>query len=267
MVQLDGTAAGVLYHGHEPWSGPGQRFGRVNVRLVPEVRTAARLRDLLDRAVAMELATGAEALVASAREHDDVKRAAIEAVGFQPDRTARWWELDLTANRESLERMAAASRARMTAAGVTVGTLADDRDPDVMRKLHRLDDEGTADIPTTVPHTRLPFEVFLMWFDSPGLRRDRFWIARRGEQLLGLSVLEYPPGGGRVRTDFTTVSRAARGLGVARALKLETLLQAIELGVPSVRTENDGANSPILHLNETMGYRRISGEVGYLKQA
>jgi hypothetical protein len=46
-----------------------------------------------------------------------------------------------------------------------------------------------------------------------------------------------------------------RGQGVARALKYETLAQAIGLGFRSVRTQNDGANAPILHLNDEMGYR------------
>ena len=43
---------------------------------------------------------------------------------------------------------------------------------------------------------------------------------------------------------------------MARALKCETLVQAIALGVDRVRTDNDSANTPILHINETMGYHR-----------
>ena len=35
----------------------------------------------------------------------------------------------------------------------------------------------------------------------------------------------------------------------------------------SVRTENDGENAPILHLNELMGYYRIPGWVQLLKDA
>ena len=53
--------------------------------------------------------------------------------------------------------------------------------------------------------------------------------------------------------------------GVARALKLETVMQAIALGTAHVRTENDGENAPILHLNEEMGYVRIPGWVQLLR--
>ena len=38
------------------------------------------------------------------------------------------------------------------------------------------------------------------------------------------------------------------------------------LGVAHVRTGNDGANAPILHINETMGYRPIPGAIHFLKQ-
>jgi hypothetical protein len=37
--------------------------------------------------------------------------------------------------------------------------------------------------------------------------------------------------------------------------------------VARVRTENDGQNAPILHLNEEMGYERIPGWIQYLKPA
>jgi len=69
-----------------------------------------------------------------------------------------------------------------------------------------------------------------------------------------------------VVTDWTGMARKARGRGVARALKCETLMQAIALGVDRVRTDNDSTNAPILHINETMGYRRRHDGIQYLKE-
>ena len=43
-------------------------------------------------------------------------------------------------------------------------------------------------------------------------------------------------------------------------------MQAIALGVDRVRTDNDSANTPILHINETMGYHRRPDLVQYLKE-
>jgi len=75
--------------------------------------------------------------------------------------------------------------------------------------------------------------------------------------VAGLSTLAFPVERGIVGTDWTAVGRAHRNRGIARALKLETIVQAIELGVDRVRTDNDSTNTPILHLNAELGYRRV----------
>ena len=53
---------------------------------------------------------------------------------------------------------------------------------------------------------------------------------------------------------------------MARALKCETLMQAMVLGVDRVRTDNDSTNVPILHINETMGYTRRPDGIQLLKE-
>jgi GNAT superfamily N-acetyltransferase len=82
-----------------------------------------------------------------------------------------------------------------------------------------------------------------------------------------MSWLEFPVERGIVTTAWTGVAPEARGRGVARALKLETLRQAIELGVDRVRTENDEENAAILHINEELGYKAVPGDRLYVKDA
>ena len=55
-------------------------------------------------------------------------------------------------------------------------------------------------------------------------------------------------------TALTATSKAVRGRGIARALKYETVAQAITLGATRIGTTNDGENAPILRLNAEMGY-------------
>ena len=155
----------------------------------------------------------------------------------------------------------------MRAEGVELLTLADDHDPDVVKKVWLLSEEAGDDVPTTMPRIPEAMESYVRWTHAPEIHRDRFWIARVHDQVVGVSVLGYPPVRGVVGTEWTATARSVRGRGIARALKCETLAQAIALGVDRVRTGNDEANVPILHINETMGYRLGPSTIGYLRPA
>ncbi len=202
-----------------------------------------------------------------ANEDDELRIAAVLRRGYREDRRSRRWELDLVANRDRLLAMTAESRAKMRAEGIWLLTLADDTDPEKHVKIWRMSEEASLDIPTTLPHVPESLEDYLRWLRSPDLREDRFWVARLGDDVVGVSVLGYPPVRGVVGTSWTATARAVRGRGVARALKCETVAQAIALGVARVRTGNDAANAPILHINDTMGYRLIPGGISFLKDA
>jgi hypothetical protein len=54
---------------------------------------------------------------------------------------------------------------------------------------------------------------------------------------------------------------------VARAVKCETVMQAIALGVDRIRTDNDSQNAPILHINQTMGYKRRPDMIQFIRAA
>jgi GNAT superfamily N-acetyltransferase len=211
------------------------------------------------------IADGAKILRTRANQDDSFRIETILGRGYREDRLHKRWELDLVENRESLLAMTERSRARMRREGVTMLTLADDADPDAIRKVWQLSEEAGDDVPTTEPHIPEPMDAYVRWISAPEIHRDRFWTARIGDEIVGVSVLGYPPVRGIVGTEWTATARTARGRGVARALKCETLSQAIALGVDRVRTGNDAANAPILHINETMGYHLVPGAMNYLR--
>jgi len=163
--------------------------------------------------------------------------------------------------------MTAASREKMREEKIRILTVDRDADPEKWKKLWQMSEEAIRDIPTTVPFTATTFDDFMKWMRSPGLHADRIWIARDGDAIIGVSILSYPPKRGVVSTDWTGVARAGRGRGVARAVKCETVMQAIALGVDRIRTDNDFKNKPILHINETMGYKRRTDGVQYMKKS
>jgi hypothetical protein len=44
-------------------------------------------------------------------------------------------------------------------------------------------------------------------------------------------------------------------------------MQAIALGVDRIRTDNDSQNVPILHINESMGYKRRPDQIQFMREA
>jgi len=266
VVLCAAEPAGVAWHEHPPWEKVPKRQGTVRAELLPAYLSIVRLQAAYDFIEERSRASGAELLGARAREGDAAVIGFLTERGYRQDRLQKYWELDLKAQRDHLLTMAEASRARMRAQGFRILTLDQDRDPDAYRKLHAMTAESEQDVPVTVPIPSTPFDEFVEWLrDSPGIREDRIWIARMGDEVVGTSMLSYPPVRGNVSTEWTGTARNVRGRGVARALKLETLVQAIGLGVSRVVTDNDFQNAPILHINESLGYTRIPGWLSFLK--
>jgi len=266
VITRDGHDVGFCGSQRPDWAAMPERVAFIQGELLPAVRSSDGLVSALKPMETASQAAGASVVVASTRAHDTVRVAALTQAGYREDRRGKRWELDLVANHARLLAMTEETRARMTQAGIQLLPLARDVDPDRYRKLWRLSEDAAADIPSSFPHVEESLDDFIAWLKQPGISEDRIWIARRGDEMLGISVLEYPPVRGIVNTAWTATSRTARGAGIARALKCETIAQAIGLGVDRVRTGNDAKNVPILHLNETMGYRLAAERIDFRKE-
>jgi GNAT superfamily N-acetyltransferase len=193
------------------------------------------------------------------REDFSHELEALERIGYREVRRQNFSELDLVAHHDDLLRGLAEERREMKEQGVRMLTLSEYKDSERMVKLHEMMAAAEQDIPSTVPIPKQSFDEWMRFtFDDPGVREDRFWIALEGDAVVGLSYLQFPPVRGLPWTAFTATSKEVRGRGIARALKYESMAQAVELGYKRVRTANDGANAPILHINKEMGYRLVS---------
>lgn len=267
IAERGGRQAGYAAYQHVPWERMPERWAHIQGDVAPDLRTLERLVALVGAMEVRAVADGALRFSAWAWEWDELRIGALQGHGYKEERRERFWELDLVANRERLERMAAESRRRMRDEGITLTTIDRVSDPEKWRKLHRTSDEADQDVPSTVPHTPSSLESFMQWFSYPSIHHDRVWVALLDGDIVGVSALAYPPVRGIVSTDWTATARKVRGRGVARALKAETVMQAIALGVDRVRTDNDSTNAPILHINETMGYKPRPEAVQLIKQA
>lgn len=265
VVERAGRAIGLARHAHAPWEKLDKRYARIVAALEPAAQRPESRTPVYDWLEDRARADGGAIAASYAREDREADLAFLAARGYAEERRSRAWELDLVTHRDRLLAMLESSRARMREQGIRLLTAAEDADPEKYRKIHAMSEEAAQDVPTTIPHVPEPLEQFMKWLDSPTVREDRMFIARSGDDIVGISVLSYPPTRGNVWTDWTGTARSVRGRGVARALKLETVAQAMQLGVTRVRTENDGENAPILHLNAEMGYVRIPGWVQLMK--
>jgi RimJ/RimL family protein N-acetyltransferase len=253
----DGVARMFVFAGHNGLDGDDSRgFGMVRALLHPDAWSDATFRALVEVGEAWLREEGAGVAVSRFREDRTRELGQIRAAGYEDERRMRAWKLDLVAGRDRLLETARQTSADMEREGVALVTLDRDTDPERWRKLYELDVETTNDIPMTVPEPVPTFDEWhRFWFENPAHKPEHFWIAREGDAIVGLSVIAYPPRRGNPWTSFTCTARAARGRGIARALKYASVKQAIELGAREVETQNDAENAPILHLNQEMGYR------------
>ena len=255
----DGAAIARVSASHELWDHGERRYGTIRVALRDDLWSD----DLYGQLVGMgeEWLRGEGAVAAVVRVREDFQRevTVLERLGYREDRRMRTSELDLRGRRDEILAAREDCRRRMRDQGVSLMVLSADTDPDRFRKLYEMVIESEKDIPTTVPWRELTFDEWMrFWFENPGIREDTFWIAREGENIVGCSVLDVPVVRGVPWTAYTGTSRAVRGRGIARALKYESMGQAIEAGYDRVRTNNDSDNPSILRINEQMGYRLIS---------
>ncbi len=80
-----------------------------------------------------------------------------------------------------------------------------------------------------------------------------------GGELLGYGYLELDDG--QWKHGFTAVARAARGRGVAGAIKRAQIAWAKEHGVETLQTANETRLDSMLALNRRLGYRPLYDEI------
>jgi GNAT superfamily N-acetyltransferase len=253
-----GKAVEFMVASHERWGDAPERFGSIRAVIRSDVWSEREYAGLIGKGEEWLGSEGVVNAVNRVREDFRNELDALDRIGYREVRRQKISELDLVAHRDDLLRGLAQERKKMKTQGVTMLTLSEYDDADRLAKLHEMMVATEQDIPSTVPIPRQPFDEWMrVTFDDPGVREDRFWIALDGEAIVGLSYLQFPPVRGLPWTAYTATSKKVRGRGIARALKYASMAQAVELGYKSVRTANDGANAPILHINGEMGYRLV----------
>lgn len=251
---------------HGPWAKLPDRHCEVEVWLDRNAMDRDLLREMWAWIGGQAEADGAGLLLAYAGEDEPEALEVLNELGYERARTEKVWELDLKTHGPRLAAEAAEERLRMAKADIKLLTFADWADPEKEQKLYELNSRTVQDVPHTLPILTESFADFVKRVHTPDRPLDRFWIAVHGDQAVGMSYLKFPPVRGTVWTGYTCTDSAFRGRGIARAVKLQSLAQAVQLGIPIVCTDNDSENAPMLHINETLGYHRRPGFVEHHKR-
>ncbi len=164
-------------------------------------------------------------------------------------------DLKLVLNLESISLPTADVPPSLPEAGYRFLTLAQVGDSEPARRnLYTLVREGVEDTPgfTGEFETYLAF-IKRLYRPSYQEHAESQFLALYGEAWVGLSSLVVQPGS-RAIFGLTVVTKAHRGRGIARALKLSALEYAREVGVKTITTENHPENLAILRLNRGLGF-------------
>jgi GNAT superfamily N-acetyltransferase len=249
---LGHEAAGVGVTSLDQLAGVFRFLVQVAVR--PELRRRGIGRALYDRLVEHARKAGGQELVATVLS-TELERIEgwLEREGYQEVNRARPSELTL-ANLD--EELLQGAEERVAAQGISLVALTEDDTDENRRKLWELHNLTVRDVPLDSPALEHPFERFQEWLDAPMCRRDCTVIAKRGEELVGFTILNGATLE-RAGTAMTGVHPAYRGRGIALAVKARSARLARDAGFRAMRTTNHLGNAPMLAVNRRLGYQPL----------
>ncbi|MFC4454668.1 GNAT family N-acetyltransferase [Deinococcus sonorensis] len=140
--------------------------------------------------------------------------------------------------------------------------------PNWEAQLYHVYQQARQDLPRPEgePFTPQTLEQFRHdWLQGAPVRPQDLMVAIREGVVLGFTALEDSGEPGEQVVAMTAVARAARGQGVALALKRASIGQARRSGVQRIRTSNHSQNLPMLRVNDRLGFTREPARLGLVR--
>lgn len=193
--------------------------------------------------------------------------AFLNYLGFQ-ERERAW---DLTLDLATFDRSRLPSTTNILAApGITFTNLAVEgaHDESVLHRVHRLHNACRLDQPPAEDRLEpIPFDAWVAQLvQGPSALLEAFFLAKAGAEYVGMSHLQRSNDPGVVENGFTGVLPAYRNRGIARALKLRAIVYARDHEYQEIRTGNHAANTPMLRVNEILGFRKTAAKIRFEKK-
>ncbi|TSA84638.1 N-acetyltransferase [Deinococcus detaillensis] len=267
LAHVDGQLVGVA-ETQVPRSHDKAGWYALSLSVHPDWQGGELPQALLSRAET-QLPPDAQVVLATVRE-GEWQMAFLEAQGFAE--YERMWTstLDLqtfspTDFQHHTER---ARRAGLRA--LPISEVADLSSESEQRRLYTLMIHLLSEVPFAEPITPWPFETWKSRIlDAPEFDVRGFFMLLSPEgEWIGVSEL-YRPDPSKLSTlhqGLTGVRREWRGLGGGWLLKLTAAAQAKARGYGAANTTNHTGNTPMLAINERMGFVRERARVGLRRE-
>ncbi|WP_152391869.1 GNAT family N-acetyltransferase [Paenibacillus guangzhouensis] len=248
----EGRTIGYAHAWRAPWSSPGVLYEQVIVD--PNARHQGVGRALFDVVMAYTSEVRADRVIVDLRDDDPVSLAFATKRGFKQERHLFESCIELAnLDRESLDYPAFANDS------FQMMSLADRPGEAMEQQLYELYRATHEDIPG--------FEGEYMWYsewrkwtlDKEDFERSLALLVLDGDRPIGVVQLTANPESESLYNSFTGVDAAYRGQGIARALKIQSIREAIKRGYRYIRTNNDSLNAPMLRINRSLGYQPVPG--------
>lgn len=240
------------------WATSAEGVGEVTGLVSPPKRRQGVGAALYDQAHAHLLAAGARVL--ESWSNDEEGGNFLRERGFRGIRTGELLRLELaSADLSGLEGLRAAKEAE----GYELVPLA--AVADRPEELHAVDAEATSDVPGTYREDDFRLEDWLVeTFAHPQLTHEGSFVIAAAGRPVAYALVHLDPSSKIAANDMTGTHRDHRRRGLARLAKLASLAWVRSEGYEQIITGCDQDNAGMLHLNRSLGYRRMGIETEYL---
>ncbi|MEC1524157.1 GNAT family N-acetyltransferase [Neobacillus niacini] len=251
-VLAENTAGQVIGFGSSwraPWSDPGELASTFCVH--PDYQRQGVGGLILSHLEDWAASHKASVLLSEVKDWIPGSLPFAQKHGFLLD--AHIFELRLDVNTLDVSKLSDTVH-KLQNSGITFITLADIAGEVSEQKLYDLYVETSKDNPGQSGN--LP--AFPEWRKDalPENYSKEKWvfIALDGDRFIGVSTLFSTEETGVMYTDYTGVSQHFRGRGIAKALKLLSIQEAISEGAHTMTTETEAGNEAMQKLNRGLGY-------------
>ena len=267
MIEVDGKIAATSIMMDTAWSyQPGKYFLAVSVH--PDYRRRDIATAWHKHALQTLDARPHPPKMLLSRTMDDQPEgiAMLQKLGFRQVMRERVSRLDVTTFDPA---PFAPAMEKAWAADIQIKPLTDlqQTDPDWKRKLWKMETGIYADIPSPDELTPVSLEQYEREIlQRPAFRPAGCFVALHGDTYVGLTCLVANLArADRLQTGLTGVRRDYRRMGIATALKVQSIEQyAKPSGVTEVATDNE-ENNPMYQINLRLGFKPAPGRLSYQK--